>query len=92
MADIKYYLSEKEIEESFAYKDFTKLIMTNGSVLSSRVVDNTLFEFAKVCDGGRTFILTTVNNKMWSLAINFPSTNNTIYAFNKDIVEELLNG
>ena len=94
MADKVYYLTETEIIKSMAYRQFTKLLMTNGSELSARVVDGELFEFAKVYEGNCTFILSTVESRIWCLvsAFSFPEGNETLYAYNKDLIEELQNG
>ena len=94
MADKEYFLTESEIMKSEAYKHFTKTLMTKGSVLSSRVVNGELFEFAKVQDDNCTLILSTVESRIWCLvsAFSFPEGNETLYAFNKDLIEELENG
>lgn len=95
MTHKKYYLTEAEIMKSEAYKHFTELLMTKGSVLSSRVVDNVLFEFARIdVDPGASFTLVTTDSRIWCLATAFTDLTGVtvLYAFNKDIVEELQNG
>lgn len=91
----KYFLTEAEIMKSLPYKQFIKLLMTKGSVLSSRVEDNVLFEFARIdVDPGLSYTLVTTNSRIWCLATAFTDISGCIilYAFNKDIVEELENG
>lgn len=91
----KYFLTEVEIKTSEAYKEFIELLMTTGSVLSSRVVDDVLFESALVeAAPGVSYTLVTTNSRIWALATAFHGKTDTtvLYAFNKDIVEELENG
>ena len=98
----KFFLTEAEIMNSEPYKQFTELLITKGAELSTRVEDNNIFEFAFIeVEPGLSHTLTTVNSRIWSLATAFMSLSNVndvtvLYAFNKDIVdemaEELLNG
>ena len=91
----KYFLTEAEIKNTGAYNDFAMFLLDKGATLSSKLIDNVLFEFATVeVTTGYSFTLITVESRIWAFVTAIYNTKDAtiLYAFNKDIVEEIQNG
>lgn len=91
----KYFLTEAEIKNTEAYKDFAMFLLDKGATLRTKFIDDVLFEFATVeVIHGYSYTLVTVDSRIWAfVTMLYNSSDATIlFAFNKDIVEELQNG